>query len=54
MIEKNFHETRNFIEKNPFFSKIYLSLVYLTPSQKDKIASIAITQHFTKGTKICK
>lgn len=28
--------------------------MYLTSVQKDQIASIAITQHFVQGTKICK
>lgn len=47
LIEKNYHETRRFIEETPFFA-------YLTTSQKDKIASIAISQRFSKGQTICK
>lgn len=54
MITKNFQENRSFIEKNPFFSKLFLTLEYLTSIQKDKLASIAINQRFEKGSQICK
>lgn len=47
LIEKNFNETKKFIEETPFFT-------YLTVSQKQKLASIAITQRFNKGHTICK
>jgi signal-transduction protein with cAMP-binding, CBS, and nucleotidyltransferase domain len=46
-IKKNFHENRKFIEKNQFFE-------YLTPIQKDKIASISMTQKFEKNSKLFK
>lgn len=39
IIEKNFTENRNFIDKNSFYT-------YLTDIQKDKLASIAISQRF--------
>jgi len=43
MITKNYKENRNFIEKNQFFK-------YLTPLQKDKLASIALNQRFDKNS----
>lgn len=47
MITKNYKENRLFIEKNPFFK-------YLTSGQKDKLASVAISQKFQKNKEICK
>lgn len=47
LIERNYHETRNFIEESPSFYS-------LVSSQKDKVASIAIIQKFNKGQIICK
>ena len=46
-IKKNFNENRKFIEKNQFFE-------YLTSVQKDKVASISMTQKFEKNSKIFK
>jgi CRP-like cAMP-binding protein len=47
MITKNYKENMSFIEDNQFFK-------YLTPNQKDKLASIAINQKFEKNSDICK
>lgn len=47
LIEKNYHYTRKFIEETQFFA-------YLTNSQKDKLASIAIIQRFSPKQVICK
>ena len=47
MITKNYKENRSFIENNQFFK-------YLTPSQKDKLASIALNQRFDRNSDICK
>ena len=47
IIEKNFSENRKFVEHNKFFT-------YLTSEQKDKIASIGITQKYEKKSKIVK
>jgi cGMP-dependent protein kinase len=54
IIEKNFSENRKFIEHNKFFSNFFNNLAYLTSDQKDKIASIGITQKYEKKSKICK
>jgi hypothetical protein len=54
MITKNYKENREFIEKNQFFSTFYFNIEYLTTSQKDKLASIAINQKFEKNSEICK
>lgn len=47
MITKNYKENRSFIEKNEFFK-------YLTNSQKDKLAYVALNQRFDKNSEICK
>ena len=47
MITKNYKENRTFIENNQFFK-------YLTPNQKDKLASIALNQRFDRNSDICK
>lgn len=50
MITKNYKENRSFIDKNDFFSKTNIYIEYLTSEQKDKLASIALTQKFDKGS----
>jgi signal-transduction protein with cAMP-binding, CBS, and nucleotidyltransferase domain len=47
MITKSYKENRSFIDNNQFFK-------YLTPNQKDKLASIALNQKFEKNSDICK
>ena len=55
MIEKSFKENRKYIEENKFFGKkSFITLDNLTSSQKDKIASICISQRYERGSSLVK
>lgn len=54
MIERTSAENKKFIFQNKFLSNFRRYLAYLTDNQKNKIVSIAITQRYETGQKICK